>query len=309
MLIRNRRRLTTMSILVVSVALSVVSAEASDIYFVNNVGEIRSFTGITAGSNPLDGKTFGGGTLRGTVTAYGGYQDFTHVPDGRIIGVNSTGGVDVWPSITSWLSNTGMTSLTTGVYGAEVTTSPRSGLHGVSFDGRTGGFYVVYEGPDAIEGDLGQYASLNSFANNQNAAVTASSYVGNIHNFYYPGEDAPAGVIPTNPGAAAGSNYFSTTGGGQLEGWQDLFTPGQGYVAAAGTGGGTGMGGNRSYQLPGFGATVTSAFADVTDVTFNDLTLRVDTRTGMVSLKRGLEARDIDFIQIESPGGSLLAAA
>ncbi|HEX6960949.1 MAG TPA: hypothetical protein VF175_03725 [Lacipirellula sp.] len=282
------------------------SASAADIYFVNNAGEIRSFTGITAGTNPVDGKAFAGGTLAGSIAAYGGYQDFTNVPDGRVFGVNSTGGVDAWPSISAWLANTGMTSLSTGVYGAEATTSPRSGLHGASFDGQTGGLYAVYEGPDAREGDLGQYASLNSFANDLNPAVTPAGYNGNIVNFYYPDEDAPAGVIPPNPAAAPGSNYFSITGGGQLEGWQDLFTPGQGFVAGGAPGAGGGMGGNRSYQLPGFGANVTSAFADVTGLTFADMTLRVDTRTGQVSLRRGPDARDVDFIQIESPGGSLL---
>ncbi|MAT68698.1 MAG: hypothetical protein CMJ58_04170 [Planctomycetaceae bacterium] len=305
----QRRRRCGIALLALLVAATTVRPlPAADIYFVDNAGEIRSFTGITTGANPMDGKAFGGGTLMGTVAAYGSYQGFTHVPDGRVFGVNSTGGVDRWDSLSDWLSNAASTSLSVGVFGPEVTTSPRTGIHGLSFDGASGGFYVMYEGPDELEGDLGLYASLGNFVNNANAAVTPSIFNGNLMNFYYPDEDAPASSIPPNPGAAPGSNYFQITGGGQLEGWLDLFTPGFGYVAGGGEGGGDGTGGNRSYQLPGFGNTVVAGFADLSSVVFADLTLRVDTRTGMVSLKRGQSARDIDYIEITSAGDGLLAS-
>src|SRR6185369_7355931 len=59
---------------------------------------------------------------------------------------------------------------------------------------------------------------------------------------------------------------------------------------------------------PAFGTNVVAAFADVSSFVFNDITLRVDTRTGKVTLKPGTQARDIDFLQIDSPGGGLSTA-
>lgn len=286
-------------------------AAAADIYFVNDAGEIRSFTSISGvGANPLDPQSFTGGTLVNSVTGYGEYQGFTAIPNGTVYGVNNAGGVDSWPSLNDWINNTGIS--TESPAGTYASNGEDGSVHGISFDGNTGAFYVIYEGveppgtagPDS-DGDLGQYSTLSNFVNNLNPIRSQGAYGGNIMNFYYPDEDAPASEIPTNEDAAPGSNYFQITGGGQLEGWLDLFTPGFGYVAGGATPGGGGQGGNRSYQNPGFGNNVIGGFALVPDI--DDLKLRVDTRTGMVSLVPGdTTSRTIDFLQIESVGGGLL---
>ena len=248
------------------------TANASEIYFVDNAGAIRSFTGIGDGANPLDGNTFGAGNLQNTVVAYGSYQGFTSTPDGMVYGVNGSGGVDSWSSIASWISGDAATSLSTGVYG--VGSNVNGGVQGLSYDGNTGGFYAIMGGttpnnasnPDR-DGRLRQFATLSDFINNVNGTDdTSAGFGGNILNFYYMDEDAPA-RSSSNPVAEAGSNYFQVAGNGSLEGWTLLEGEGFGYFGAAadpvGTGG-TGAGGNRSYQnTVTFGNTVIGGFSVV----------------------------------------------
>ncbi|MDF7826870.1 family 43 glycosylhydrolase [Pontiellaceae bacterium B12227] len=172
---------------------------SADVYAVNGSGEIRSFTGASSGSIPIEGNTFSGGSLVTTVASYGSYLGFTQVPDGTVYGVNAAGGVDSWSSIYSWLAGDSPTVESSGVYGAD-------GIHGCSYDGNTGGFYVVYEG-GGVDGHVGEYATLSDFINNVNATVSASVYSGNINNWWYPGTDS-----------GGNSRYYQSTGGGNLQG-------------------------------------------------------------------------------------------
>ncbi len=260
----------TLALLLASGLLGAASADASDVYFVNNAGEVRSFTGITAGATPIDGNAFGDGNLETTVAAYGAYQGFTSTPDGIVYGVNGAGGVDSWSSIASWLAGDAATVESAGgTYSAG--SGLDGGLHGVSYDGNTGGIYAVVEGtsgannnPDR-DGRLRQFATLSDFINNVNFTEnTVVGYGANILNFYYEDEDAPASVTP-NADAEAGSNYFQITGTGLLEGWTVLEGDGFGYFGGPADPGGNGGGSNRSYQNAiTFGDDVIGAFAVVT---------------------------------------------
>lgn len=308
LLMRCRKHAGFMLVAFVAAAGIGRSAVASDIYMVSNTGEIRSFTSVGGGAGSIDDVgTFAGGALETTIAAYGAYQGFTSLPNGSVYGVNSTGGVDSWPTLSDWLANTNVSNESTDVYGALVTSSPRSGIHGFSFDGGTGGLYAVLEGPDENEGDLVQFSTLKNFVNNSNGDIyTPRGYNGNITVFYYPDEDAPASSIAQNADAGPGSNYLHITGGGQLEGWEGQLTEaGFGMYGPPGTPGGTGGGGNRSYQLQSFGSEVIGAFAIVPDT--EELSLLVDTTTGVVSLQRATSNRVIDRLRVQSSGGGLLA--
>ena len=271
----------TFALLLASGLLGAASADASDIYFVNNAGEVRSFTGIADGATPIDGNAFVDGNLETTVAAYGAYQGFTSTPDGMVYGVNGGGGVDSWSSIASWLAGDVATIESAGgTYSAG--SGLDGGLHGISYDGNTGGIYAIVEGTNNIKNDpdrdgrLRQFPTLSDFINNVN--FTDNSVVGygaNIMNFYYEDEDAPASVTP-NLDAEAGSNYFQTTGAGALEGWTELVGDGFGYFGDAADPGGNGGGSNRSYQNTTiFGSDVIGAFAVVT-ISFNPADLDSD---------------------------------
>ena len=174
------------------------AVNAAMIYTVNGSGVIHSYSGAASGINPIEDNTFSGGTTETTVAAYGSYLGFTQAPDGKVYGVNASGGVDRWDTLDSWLAGDTAVAESSGVYGA-------GGIHGCSYDGFSGGFYVVYEGGD-LEGDIGKYASLDDFIHNRNASVSPSGYGGNIFNFYYPDSDS-----------SAGSRYWQASGGGDLE--------------------------------------------------------------------------------------------
>lgn len=189
------------------------AVQAATIYAVNASGQIRSYTGAATGVNPVEGNTVAGGTLETTVSAYASYLGFTQAGNGRVYGVNASGGVDRWDSLPLWLVGASAVSESVGVYGA-------SGVHGISYDGNTGGFYVVYEG-NGMQGDVGQYATLDDFINNANASVSDSVYTGNILNFYYPDADS-----------SAGSMYYQVAGSGRLEGFTTLAN----YIASSGNG-------------------------------------------------------------------------
>ncbi|MEM9481093.1 MAG: hypothetical protein AAGA58_15685, partial [Verrucomicrobiota bacterium] len=183
------------------------------IYLIFSSGEIRQFSGISAGLLPVEGNDFADGELANTVSAYGAYQGFTQLPDDRILGVSGSGDVHEWSGLSSWLAADAPAVLSTGAY--------QSGeLHGLSYDAATGGVYVIYEGDNSSrdDGDLGEYATVTDFVNDASASVTASNYGGNILNFYYPGEDA----VGNDNDANAGSNYFHVSGSGNLEGWLTL---------------------------------------------------------------------------------------
>ena len=237
------------------------TASAAEMYFVNNAGEIRSFTGVSAGATPVDGNAFGDGVLQTTVSAYGAYQGFTSTPDGKVYGVNGSGGVDSWSSIASWLAGDAATSESTGVYGAG--SGVAGGLHGISYDANTGGFYVIVEGAPT-DGRLREFTTLNDFINNTNFTEnTTAAFGGNILALYYPDEDAPASATP-NADAEAGSNYLHVTGGGVFEGWTTLDTSGFGMFGGPDTPGGNGGGSNRSYQNgTNFGSNVVGGFSVV----------------------------------------------
>ncbi len=252
----------TLALLLASGLLAAASSDAATIYFVNSSGEVRSFTGVAAGATPLDGNAFSAGNLEATVAAYGAYQGFTSTPDGMVYGVNGGGGVDSWSSIASWIAGDAATVESAGgTYGAGSTVA--GGLHGISYDANTGGFYVIVEGAPS-DGRLREFATLNDFINNTNFTEDGNAtFGGNIAALYYPDEDAPASATP-NGDAAAGSNYLHVTGGGVLEGWTTLDTPGFGMFGVAADPGGNGGGSNRSYQNgTNFGSGVVGGFSVV----------------------------------------------
>ena len=226
------------------------AAGATPIYIVNDIGLVKSFSGITDGATPIAGNSFAaGGTLEATIPNYGTYQAFTSTEDGMVYGVNMGGDVVSWASITSWLNNDNPTTEATGSYGAETANNVGAGsIHGASV--YPGGFYVVYEGGPDIDGDIGEYGSLDDFINNTNATISAAPYGGNLLNFFYPSEDAPSNNTGPNPDGEAGANYFQVTGGGTIEGFNTL----DDYIAAPA---------NATFSQGGFGAGVRSGFAVV----------------------------------------------
>lgn len=187
---------------------------SAPVHLVSSSGEIRRFTGVAGGEFPLqNGFGFSGGESVGMVAAYGSYQGFTQLPDGRVFGVSGSGDVHEWASAAAWVSGDPPSAASSGAY------NPGE-LHGLSYNPATGGIYVIYEGDSSSQGDgdLGEYPTLTDFIDNTNPVVTASAYGGNTLNFYYPHEDAPGNANDANPG----SNYFQVAGNGNLEGWQSL---------------------------------------------------------------------------------------
>ncbi len=190
-----------------------VGSQGAPVYLVSSGGEIRRFSGVAAGDFPLVGFGFAGGETVATVAAYGGYQGFTQMPGGEVYGVAGNGDVHEWATLQDWLDGLTPVTASTGAYNA-------GELHGLSYNGITGGVYVIYEGDHSArgDGDLGEYATITDFINDANPVVTASTYGGNILNFYYPQEDAPGNANAAN----AGSNFFQVAGNGILEGWLTL---------------------------------------------------------------------------------------
>lgn len=215
--------------------------DVAPVYMVSNAGQIRRFTGIGAGATPIATNNFASGSLVATVASYGAYQGFTQVPDYGILGVSGGGDVHLWTTLEAWLAGDAPDVASAGAYNA-------GELHGISYDGNTGGIYVIYEGNNSSrgDGDLGEYATIEDFVDDQNASVTPSTYGGNLLNFYYPGEDAPGNANRASPG----SNYFQVAGTGDLEGWLTL----EDYTVLR-----TGAGG-REFLKGGYGGTV-GAFA------------------------------------------------
>lgn len=250
------RRLNSRWILAAALSCISAFAQGATVYVVNDVGIIKSFSGIASGANPMTGGSFaaGAGALVATIPSYGFYQGFTHVPDGRVLGINNGGDIVAWNTIGAWLAESTPTTLAVNVFADKTNgIGPKSGapagtVHGLSWDGNTGGFYVVLEGgADPSDGDIRQYATLADLLAD-NGTDSASTYGGNNLNFYYPDEDAPGNAAgnPDLPGA----NYFQVAGNGQLEGWQTLAD----YVAAPG---------NRTFEQASFGNGVRGAFAVV----------------------------------------------
>ena len=216
------------------------------LYFVGNEGGIYGFTGIDTGDIAVTAAAnFRSGKLEATHTEYADYQAFTCDPTtGIVYGINLFGDMVTWPTVADWIANTNANVPDEGDPGYDVYGT--NTIHGASYDPNTGGFYVVYEGDASIDGDIGEYATANDFTTNSNATISASTYGGNILNFYYWGEDAP-GTRPA-PNDAAGANYFHASGGGQLEGYQTL----NAYIENAD---------NRTFQKGGFCTGCVGAFA------------------------------------------------
>lgn len=210
---------------IATVAICGVS-QAAVIYAVNGDGQIRSYTGASAGANPMEKSTFAAGTLVDTVASYGSYLGFTMAADEKIYGVTAAGGVESWSSLSSWLAADASTVLSTDAYGA-------NGVHGISYDSNTGGFYVVYEGMDGNgrDGKTGQYATLADLIDNTNPVIAptpSATYGGNICNFYYPDDDGS--TLNYVGDTKAASSYFQIAGNGRLEGFETLAD----YIASAG---------------------------------------------------------------------------
>lgn len=241
--------------LVILAATSVVAMEsrATTIYAVNDVGFVKRYTGIDAGTNPITGGNFasGAGVQVATIPGYGEYQGMTYVPGGSVLGVNPSGDVVQWSNVKQWLANATPTTLAADVFADKTNGNGAAGgggagtIHGLSYDGNTGGFYVTLEAADDSDGDIREYASLADLLTDTGVS-SAASYGGNLLNFYYPDEDAPgtAGAPNDIPGA----NYFQIGGNGTIEGHQTLAD----YIASPG---------NRTFDLQPFGAGLRVAFA------------------------------------------------
>lgn len=197
----------------------VVTATRSPIYFVGNDGAIYEFTGFTTdtGNMPItNAASFTEGIPVATNASYGTYQAFTIDPvSGTMYGIDSSGNMITWPTLNDWINDANSSTAVYGAYGAD---GGQGSVHGASYDPATGGYYVVFGGDATINGDIGEFATLNDFLNGINWIQSGAGYNGNILNFYYWGEDAPGNQSSQNTGA----NYFQGAGNGRLEGWQTL---------------------------------------------------------------------------------------
>lgn len=240
------------------------SDPSAAVYLVASTGEIRRFTGVSAGLFPLNTALgFAGGESVATVAGYGSYQGFTQLPGGSVYGVTGSGDVHEWATLQDWLDGNTPVTASSGAYNADE-------LHGLSYNPLTGGIYVIYEGDHSArgDGDLGEYPSLADFINDTNAVVTASTYGGNITNFYYPHEDAPGNANDATPG----SNYFQVAGNGNLEGWLSLEDYAVNKPAAGG----------REFLQTGFGGVVGGfAVMEVLPIHFVSSTGEIRVFTGM----------------------------
>ncbi|QDU56590.1 PEP-CTERM sorting domain-containing protein [Aeoliella mucimassa] len=238
-------------------SVAATSGHAAPIYFVNDIGLIKQFSGIDTGAHPVTAGSFaiGAGVLVATVPAYGEYQGFTYAPTGEVIAVNPGGDIVEWTNVNAWLANSTPTTLAADVFADKGNGNGPAGgnnagagtIHGLSYDGNTGGYYVTLEGDTAYggDGDIREYASLDDLLTNT-GTTTASSYGGNLLNFYYGDEDAPGSAAAPND--IAGANYFQIGGNGTLEGHQTLAD----YIASPGS---------RTYDLQPFGAGLRGGFA------------------------------------------------
>lgn len=238
----------TLSVLVAA------SASGAKVYIVNDVGFIKEFSGVSAGATPMEGQSFAaGGILMNTAPAYGTYQGFTHAPDGKVYGINGGGDVVSWDSVGDWIAATTPTTLSVDAFADKTNgNGGKNGagdgtVHGLSYNGRTGGFYVTWEdNSSALDGDVFEYATLSDLLNNTPTSMSGAGYGGNILNFWYPHEDASGNRPPPND--VPGANYFQVSGGGTLEGFQTLAD----YIAAPA---------NATYSQGGFGAGLRGGFA------------------------------------------------
>lgn len=230
-------------------------AQAATIYIVNDIGLVKSFSGIDTGASPVTGGSFGGGSgvLQATIPDYGAYQGFTYMPGEGVLGVNGGGDVVQWNSVADWLAAATPATLAADVFADKTNgVGPAGGggagtIHGLSWDGRTGGLYAVLEAADGTDGDIREYASLADLLTDT-GVNNESNYGGNLLNFYYPNEDAP-GNRPA-PNDVAGANYFQVAGSGQIEGFLTLAD----YIASPD---------NRTFQQGGFGSGLRAGFAVV----------------------------------------------
>jgi hypothetical protein len=171
-----------------AVTLSAISASAAPIYMVNDVGLVKRYSGITSGSNPVVGGNFatGNGDLMATIANYGTYQGMTASPDGSVLGVNGSGDVVQWNNVNAWLNSVTPATLAADVFADKTNGSGPKGaggpgtIHGLSYDGNTGGFYVTLEAAtgDATDGDVREYATLADLLAN-NGTNQAANYGGN----------------------------------------------------------------------------------------------------------------------------------
>ncbi|TWT77297.1 hypothetical protein Pla123a_19550 [Posidoniimonas polymericola] len=247
-------RSTSLTAIAAGVLAAALAAQcsAATIYAVNDIGLVKRFSGIASGANPVTDGSFGGGSgvLVATIPGYGEYQGMTFAPGGGVLGVNPGGDVVQWSGIADWLANA-----TPAVLAADVFADKTNGngaaagggagtIHGLSYDGGTGGFYVTLEADDDTDGDVRQYASLADLLTDTGANL-AAPYGGNLLNFYYPDEDAPSNRDAPND--TPGANYFQIAGNGQLEGFLSLAD----YASDPN---------NRTFQQ-GFGSGLRAAFA------------------------------------------------
>lgn len=247
------RWVRTSLVILAAMALLVLESRAATIYAVNDVGFVKRYSGIDTGPAPITAGNFatGAGVLVATIPGYGEYQGMTYVPESNtVLGVNASGDVVQWGSTKQWLLNATPTTLAADVFADKTNGNGPAGgggagtIHGLSYDGNTGGFYVTLEASDDSDGDIREYASLADLLTDTGVS-SAATYGGNLLNFYYPDEDAP-GNRPT-PNDTPGANYFQVAGGGQIEGFLTLAD----YIAAPD---------NRTFQS-GFGAGLRVAFA------------------------------------------------
>jgi hypothetical protein len=234
------------------VGVGALQAHAASIYAVNDIGLVKRYSGVDTGPNPITAGNFatGAGELVATIPAYGEYQGMTFIPGGNVLGVNPSGDVVQWNSVQTWLADVAPTTLAADVFADKGNGNGAAGgggagtIHGLSYDGNTGGFYVTLEAGDDTDGDIREYATLTDLLAD-NGTNVASVYGGNLLNFYYPDEDAPGNRA--SPNDTPGANYFQVAGNGQLEGWLSLAD----YVASPD---------NRTFQQA-FGAGLRVAFA------------------------------------------------
>lgn len=227
-------------------------ASSATIYAVNDIGLIKSFSGIDAGPNPITAGNFGtgAGVLEATIPAYGEFQGMTFVPSGNVLGVNGGGDVVQWNNVSDWLANATPATLASDVFADKINGNGPAGgggdgtIHGLSYDGNTGGFYVTLEG-GPVDGDVREYATLAEMLTNT-GVTSAATYGGNLLNFYYPNEDAPGNAAA--PFDIPGANYIQVGGNGTIEGHQTLAD----YIASPGS---------RTWNTQPFGAGLRVAFA------------------------------------------------
>ncbi|MEM9481767.1 MAG: PEP-CTERM sorting domain-containing protein [Verrucomicrobiota bacterium] len=193
-------------------------ANGAAVYVTATDGGIWSYDSVTQMGSQTSSTA--SGTLVATVAAYGTDQGATmDLSTGTIYRVAGNGDLISYASLADYLSNSSSTTVSSGLFVGDLQ------VNGFSYDGNTGGFYAVFAGGTAQQGDIAEWASIGDVLSDTRTGTTAAGYNGNIINFYDPDPTSVTAALSTGvytAGDPFDASYYQVAGNGRLEGFETL---------------------------------------------------------------------------------------